>query len=544
MIIYFSNHQTILFAVAELRRLHMKLNINLAIQFSNKVNLLVSTERRIILMLEKDFQLEKLQLASDGFYITQINEDVYIVGESERAILYGVYQYAEEQLGYRFVGLKEVVQDDFTPTDIQTKVYNPRLKRRGTIVETIRDPQYIIQLIDWGTKNGLNEFFFTFFLWDEIGTYLYRELEKRNFNITLGGHSLSFLLGEKVQELEEGAAFFSKGSELQEYVIQQIIANCQRNPIVRRISLWPEDVGITEKDYSTFMPNYISFVEDLKEGLSTNHLDVEVEHIVYNAGLEWNMLERNMNTQPSSEVDVLYAFWGRNYGESLLTQEENQSRAYQALEDWKAQVDQKHTSLTVLEYYSDHFMLSELFPPLMQRIEADMKVYEDLGVEGVLNLIVPVHQKQDSLEVRYAWKWVQMMNHYFYAGLSWGKDFHILSDRFFHSFGERANFYREVLRQLEGKLASHTAYNIPLFPARVIDPEKVTELSNVSEIVSYLDDVLGIIKEQSINLDPSLIPIQQNDNFSSFTQEENLLFYLHHIKVTLELIRDKWRNKQ
>src|SRR5690606_30929079 len=157
MIIYFSNHQTILFAVAELRRLHMKCNINLAIQFSNQVNLPVSRERRIILMLEKDYQMEKLSLASDGFYITQINEDVYIVGESERALLYGIYQYAEEQLGYRFVGLKEVVQDDFTPTDNLTKVHNPRLKRRGTIVENIRDPQYITQLIDWGTKNGLNE---------------------------------------------------------------------------------------------------------------------------------------------------------------------------------------------------------------------------------------------------------------------------------------------------------------------------------------------------------------------------------------------------
>ncbi|WP_042146649.1 alpha-glucuronidase family glycosyl hydrolase [Paucisalibacillus sp. EB02] len=546
MIIYFSNHKTVLFAVEELRRLHMQCNINLSIYSSTKIEIPISSERRIYLMLEKDFQLEKQTLATDGFFITQANGDVYIVGESERAILYGVYHYAENQLGYRFVGLKETLQEPFTPEKIQMKVSNPILRRRGTILETIRDPQYVTQLIDWGAKNGLNEFFFTFFLWNEIGSYLYRELEKRNYNVTLGGHSLSFLLGEKVNELEEGAAFFSKESQHQEYVIQRILVICQENPIVRRISLWPEDVGITEKDYAIFMPNYISFVEELKERLSANHLDVEVEHIVYNAGLEWNMLERNPNMQPSSRVDVLYAFWGRNYGESLLNQEENQLRAYQALKDWKQQVEYKHTSLTVLEYYSDHFMLSELFPPLMQRIKKDMKVYQSLGVEGVLNLIVPVHRKQaeSELDGRYPWKWVQMMNHYFYAGFSWGKDFNLLCDQFFQLFGEHANSYREFLQQLEVKLANHTSYNIPLFPARIIDPEKVTDLSVVSEIVSYLDHLLAFMAEHSMRLNPSLLTIQQDDNYSSFNEEENLLFYLHYLKLTLESVRDKWREKQ
>ena len=53
-------------------------------------------------------------------------------------------------------------------------------------------------------------------------------------------------------------------------------------------------------------------------------------------------------------------------------------------------------------------MLTELFPPLLTRIQQDLHDYKQLNINGVLNLIVPTHQKQHypELEVNYPWKWI------------------------------------------------------------------------------------------------------------------------------------------
>ena len=193
---------------------------------------------------------------------------------------------------------------------------------------------------------------------------------------------------------DEKLKFFAENTYLQDKVIQKIVAICLENEVITRISLWPEDIGIDEKNASGFLPTYIRFTEKLKEALNEEGLQVEVEYIVYNAGLSWNMLERENQTEASDQVDALYAYWGRDYSSAIDSNEPRQFRAYQTLQDWNEQTKKRGRSLTVLEYYSDHFMLSELFPPLLTRIQQDLQDYKQLNVNGVLNLIVPTHQKQ------------------------------------------------------------------------------------------------------------------------------------------------------
>ena len=64
------------------------------------------------------------------------------------------------------------------------------------LLKRLMIPSYINSLIDWGVKNGQNEYFFTFFLWDDIKSYVTPALQKRDVQVTLGGHSLSYLLKE------------------------------------------------------------------------------------------------------------------------------------------------------------------------------------------------------------------------------------------------------------------------------------------------------------------------------------------------------------
>lgn len=198
-------------------------------------------------------------------------------------------------------------------------------------------------------------------------------LQKRGVHVTLGGHSLSYLLKEIQKDADvnmlgqdEKLKFFAENTHLQDKVIDKIVAICLENKVVTRISLWPEDIGIDEKNARGFLPTYIRFTEKLKVALNGARLKVEVEYIVYNAGLSWNMLEREHQKEASDRVDALYAYWGRDYSSGIDADEPRQVRAYRALRDWNEETRKQARSLTVLEYYSDHFMLSELFPRFSQ----------------------------------------------------------------------------------------------------------------------------------------------------------------------------------
>ncbi|MBO1913245.1 hypothetical protein J4G37_51605, partial [Microvirga sp. 3-52] len=94
--------------------------------------------------------------------------------------------------------------------------------------------------------------------------------------------------------------------------------------------------------------------------------------------------------------------------------------------------------MTVLEYYSDHFMLSEIFPPLVTRIQQDLQAYKELNVDGVLNLIVPIHHKKGSPKLleNYPWKWIHHLNNYVYTRIAWGERFEDIVEEYFTIFNE------------------------------------------------------------------------------------------------------------
>jgi hypothetical protein len=529
-IVYFNDHVTTLFAVEELRRLFRGAGIEAAI----KRNGPPGPELEVInLMLEKDYNTsgwcaDQLSLKNDGFAVIEDEKHVWIIGKEERSLLYGVYDFCAKKLGYSWVHLSEKRQH---PSAKNTACQEePLFKRRGNVIETVNDPIYINRLIDWGVKNGLNEFFFTFFLWDKIKKYVEGELAKRSMNVTLGGHSLSFLIEEKGHQ----ALHFLKDIGLQDRVIKRIKDICRESPVVTRVSLWPEDVGIGKEENAAFMPAYIAFTEKLKEALGK--LNVQVEHIVYNAGLEWNMLERSGGTEASGEADVLYAYWGRDYSRSLHHRGGGQARAAASLKDWRAETMKNGRSFTVLEYYSDHFMLSELFPPLLNRMKEDMDDYKKLQVDGILNLIVPCHLKSERL-ADYPWKWIHQLNNYMFAGLSWGKEYSALAGDYRSFLGEE---HFSTLLKLEKIIARHTVWNVPLFPARVVDPEKVKSREDGREIIRFLDEVIDFLENQTPAVDDRLLAIQTKDNFGSFSTEEMLLIYFDFLKKSAAASKCGW----
>ncbi|CAN7190911.1 alpha-glucuronidase family glycosyl hydrolase [Rossellomorea sp. LjRoot5] len=539
-IAYDSHHMTICFAALELRRLYRNSGIELEVRRMDADD--DKHPGTIYLMLEEQYQSSPysqtpLSLKNDGFAVLDKGEEIWIIGKEERSVLYGVYHVCEKKFGYSWVHFGEK-KENRQEKDASC-ILHPLFPRRGNIIETIDDPIYINQLIDWGAKNGLNEYFFTFFLWDKVKKYIEGELLKRSMNVTLGGHSLSFLLNENKNQ----ATHFLKDSVSQETVMERIYEICSESPVVTRVSLWPEDVGIHQDDYADFMPGYIRFTEKLKSALKD--LNVEVEHIVYNAGLEWNMLERSEGTEVSPDVDVLYAYWGRDYSNSIHSEREEQSRATDSLLDWKKETVKKGRSFTVLEYYSDHFMLSELFPPLFNRIRQDVEDYKKQGVDGLLNLIVPCHIKRydSGITSGYPWKWIQQINNHMYAGLTWGKDYEDLVNSYFSIFGEKKSLYRSIMIDLERILSAHTFWNVPLFPARVVDPEKVNGVEGREKVITYVDGVLDFLEKRTPTVSKELFALLTKDNFASFSPEEMLQFYFHYVKESVRKCKREWQEQ-
>lgn len=547
---YWNKERVTLFAVSELRRLLDQQQVETKLGFQMKTDEQTPTIHLLRAAEYTHYFGKETNLKTDGFTI-ETNEDVWIVGHEARAILYGVYTYCQKKYGYRYTELGQETtcfsQKENLPTSY-TEI--PRLKRRGNVLETINDPSYVEAIIDFGVKNGQNEFFFTFFLWDALRPYLIHAVKDREVDVTLGGHSLSYLI-EEVRKEGRGAAltekeklgFFSGNEALQQLIIEKMIAICKRDQVIKRISLWPEDIGIDQKDADDFLQTYIHFTEKLQAALKEAGLSVLVEHIVYNAGLSWDMLERK-DASVSREVDVLYAYWGRDYSQSIDCQRADQQRAKQALEDWTKEVHRAGKQLTVFEYYSDHFMLTELFPPLIERVDQDVDDYAALGVDGMVNLIVPLHEKgiHPMIDENYPWRWVHLLNNFVFARVVWGMSYEAAVEAYFSMFEQDAAAYREKIALLEKTISQHTKWNRPLFPARIVDPEKVTNLQKEASPLSYLQAVKERLDTIDVSYVEPLIAIQNNRNHAAFSVREMTDIYLYYVKQIVSLQEKAWRD--
>ncbi|MER2128305.1 hypothetical protein [Solibacillus sp.] len=459
---------------------------------------------------EKGIKLEHHTVGemADSFEIIEHPQHYVIRGNSSRALLYGVYRFLEKVEGLVFFDLQQPKK--ISPAGIsQHYIGLPKFARRGNVFETIDDVPFLKSMLDVGTKNGLNEVFFTFFLWDEVKDALLEDIEKRGINVTLGGHSLRYLIAKANrlnvsgkmaadgavndligEETEFTAAHainnhdFLQDDKAQQQVIQVIVAYCQQQSVIRRISLWPEDVGAKGEEAVQFLTRYISFTERLQGALESEQLDIKVEHIVYNAGLSWEMLERN--DQQVGTTDILYAYWGRDYTKSY--ENERDLRAWKSLIDWR-QATQK--DITVFEYYSDHFMLSELFPLLFKRIAVDVEHYKQAGCDGLVNLVVPLHKvsKAQPHMGNYDYQQYQQLNNIIFARSLWEE---LKTIPYLLSLP-----MQQLAEQIEQQLAQNSRYNAEFFPSRVVEANNPVAKKEVIDMLTAIERLLNEAKAEA-----------------------------------------------
>ena len=428
--------------------------------------------------LEINLNYEITSATQDGFSYHANDQTLFVKAHNKRSVLYALYEYYREPKK-------------------QSEMKIARFQRRGNVYEVINDIDYLKKQIQWGTEYYHNEIFFTFFLWDEVKEDLKEELQKRDYEITLGGHSLKYLLANQIdiQAMTNQNISIFKDQKLQNIIISKVIETCQDCNQITRISLWPEDLSINQGDGDQFMYHYLQFLETLQKALDKEKLNVEVEHIVYNAGLSWEMLEKPKGLKSNHHLNTLYAYWGRNYSQSIQTKTNpNQERANKALDDWV----HLSKSVTVLEYYSDVFMQSELYPHMPQRIESDLKEYELKKVSGILNLHVPYFTGKhfELFKDKFSYQAIHHINNLVYSQLAFNKTYSLPYDK---EDCETLEIYGQTLSYL-------SRYNQFLFPFRLTDVQKPQS----NEVKEELTENLMICKKRLESLSFN-DPILQKD---------------------------------
>lgn len=445
----------------------------------------------------QDFDLELIQSED-------LHEDAYSISgktlnySTSSSALSALYHYVSAHYNVNFSSFKP----SYTKGRrlIENQVYKPLLGRRGNVLEVINDISYLKELIAWMAYNGANELFFTFFLWDEVKDAIYEDLRIRDIKITLGGHSLKYLMNK--ESIDPQSFSFLNNKTL----ISEICKVVDKHPLIKRVSLWPEDVGIVDGNGDAFFGDYIEFTNGLQERLP----NVEVEHIIYNAGLSWEMLEPPMIDNFVSNTNALYAYWGRDYSKSILNGDLNQERANDALKWWIEHQKASGNKLTIFEYYSDFFMLSEFYGPMSQIIVSDVKAYIDLGVDSIVNLQVPIIKGRyfESLKESYDYKHIHNYNNFVFIRSLWGESLDEINHSWFSQFEEDSLVLNELSNRLEKLLPQFSKYNFEFFPLRYVDM-KDRQMDEVLRDVIEIIDVAIEHKTTDIEWEKDYIKLQE-----------------------------------
>ena len=495
-------------------------------------------------------------LQGEEFLITPDGDDVILSGAGTRSTLYSVYTFLEEYLGIRWPHLGEEVvpRRESLRITVTERKYAPSFAMRG-LSGAGRNLEITLQMIDWMPKNRLNTLMFCdLAYWQKHRRALLPEIEKRGLSITLGGHQIAAFISrdecfEKHPEwfalrngehLKQGQLCFAN-PDARAMLVAGIVACLEKQPAaVNRFSLWPEDnlfcCQCDECRRAGFMPLYIRTIQELRAALAGQNLDIAVEHLAYNASLSWDMLQPHAAGAEAKQVDTMLAYWGRNYAHPIhRSPVEEDQRAAKIILAWQELCRKSDTHLTLVEYYTDFWMLTNIFPILNHTIAADLAFYHHAGLRRILSLVVP-GKTQPGADAGYPWSWRMGFNLYCFARLCWDVTCDIESlrrDYLETCYGAAAEPVGKYLAAIEELLPALSGFNIPLFRLRLPDiwqqdvtPEEggtfftpkewepTDELSDTDEkrieTCRRLARALAVVHE-NVSLDPAAYPEPYRD---------------------------------
>jgi hypothetical protein len=214
--------------------------------------------------LDVEFKTGKL---TEGYNVELQDEKLVFNGTSPVEILYAVYDFAEECLGFCFFepGVDRQNADSAEIELTAGKLFSarPLLKRSGFIQEfPFSDDNYIIG--DWMAKNRMNYILTWMKYYDKLSTEMLEFYRVRGIEIESGHHNFDYWIpldkyckehpeffavvdGKRVKyEESDNALLLSKqlcttNPGLRREIVKNMVQYCKQHPNLRTISLIPND---------------------------------------------------------------------------------------------------------------------------------------------------------------------------------------------------------------------------------------------------------------------------------------------------------------
>ena len=370
------------------------------------------------------------------FIVQCDGQNLFILGGSDRAVLYGVYAFLEH-LGCRWFYPRpeeEVVPN--LPTIQVNKIRlaeKPEMALRGLYFVPIihRDIQIIKNFIDWMGKRRLNMFlthpgFYTKHLcdiiqWPNVREQILPEIKKRGIMLNMSLHTAlyHFPPDKYFSEHPEWFALvngkrqpsqicYSNRQAVDAYA-QSITEYARKNPQVDIIGCWPMDgLGYCECNDCKQPDLILEAVNEVARRVKKVRPDVIVEHLLYH-------ISNNLPTRVLPESNVLVLWCGRD----------------SEMKEW-ADVCKRAGSKGVyqLEYmWGNKYNFKGSAKLCPSDVVQSLKTTVENGLIGITPLFIPT----------YNW-WRSGLNIYVFSQIAWNHDADL--DEILNDYYHR--YYREA----------------------------------------------------------------------------------------------------
>ena len=269
----------------------------------------------------------------DGFVVKSIGNQVYLIGNSPRAVLYAVYAFLERYMGVRWFypdRSDEIIRKsrnlNLDGVDIAEK---PTFKLRIyhiLLTENEDSTKNLSDLVDWIAKLKMNYIFlnpsYDCSLWDRYAKRhisAIKAIKERGLKLIVGTHGWdNFLSGEYFSKYQQ-PCYHRK--EVLELLAKRVIVFLKRHPEIDILNFMPTEGTLMcecnkckKESHADLLMRGVNFVAcRIKKVLP----QVKVIHLAYNVEYDNKFLVVPKKVFPENNVMVAFCAWGRDYNESL-----------------------------------------------------------------------------------------------------------------------------------------------------------------------------------------------------------------------------------
>lgn len=455
-----------------------------------------------------EFELDQ----QPGYQVDLDGKSLRFRGEQPVDILYAVYTFAEEILGFCFfepgqdrVPATEEIQ--LTEGELISR-RTPLLRNRGLIQEFPPSQESFV-IADWMARNRLNYLLTWMKYYDQFSPEMKEYYRVRGIEVESGHHNFEYFIplekyhkehpeyfaelnGQRVRPEEgDGTLFLSKqlcvtNPGLREEFARNMIAYAKAHPELSTISLIPNDgFGWCEcEQCSTFydknsrgelfsVSEHVYPAQDIYHDFAQDiaaRVHKELPNLTISLAAYVNYIHPSKNLRLTEGMAVHVAPYWRCINHELHDPECPINRRYwEALKEWSA--SKQGGTFNIYEYYMGvNFYLS--LPMVHHRaVFRELRALHEIGADGILTQFHLPHWTAYGL------------NYYSMAKAAWGEDQETAVNRAFQGiFGEDANEADELYELLHDICRSLGPCHIPIprsFLLR-LEPHCLEEVSNAA----------------------------------------------------------------